>query len=98
MARCFLGIGNIDQNTGAALGDRGVGCGVRLAGFSGAAAHVRVLRELQAELVDHGILLRIFVLADRCAICFDADGIEDEVGRLDRTMTLDGLLAAHLQV
>jgi hypothetical protein len=57
-----------------------------------------VLRELQAELVDHGILLRIFVLADRCAICFDADGIEDEVGRLDRTMTLDGLLAANLQV
>jgi hypothetical protein len=60
--------------------------------------HVRVLRELQAELVDHGILLRIFVLADRCAICFDADGIEDEVGRLDRTMTLDGLIAANLQV
>ena len=54
-----------------------------------------MLRELQAELVDHGILLRIFVLADRCAICFDADGIEDEVGRLDRTMTLDGLLCCQ---
>jgi hypothetical protein len=41
-----------------------------------------VLPELQAELVDRGILL----------------GIEDEVGRLDRTMTLVGLLAANLQV
>jgi high affinity sulfate transporter 1 len=53
----------------------------------------RMLRELQAELADRGILLRIIGARGSVRDLLRADGIEDKVGRLDRTMTLDGLLA-----
>ena len=58
----------------------------------------RMLRELQAELADRGILLRIIGARGSVRDLLRADGIEDKVGRLDRTLTLDGLLAANLQV
>ena len=57
-----------------------------------------MLRELQAELADRGILLRIIGARGSVRDLLRADGIEDKVGRLDRTLTLDGLLAANLQV
>jgi sulfate permease, SulP family len=53
----------------------------------------RMLRELQAELADRGIMLRIIGARGSVRDLLRADGIEDKVGRLDRTTTLDGLLA-----
>jgi SulP family sulfate permease len=53
----------------------------------------RMLRELQVELADRGILLRIIGARGSVRDLLRADGTEDKVGRLDRTMTLDGLLA-----
>jgi SulP family sulfate permease len=58
----------------------------------------RMLRELQAELADRGILFRIIGARGSVRDLLRADGIEDKVGRLDRTLTLDGLLVANLQV
>ncbi len=54
----------------------------------------RMLRELQVELADRGILLRIIGARGSVRDLLRADGTEDKVGRLDRTMTLDGLLAS----
>jgi sulfate permease, SulP family len=44
------------------------------------------------------VLLRIIGARGSVRDLLRADGIEDKVGRLDRTTTLDGLLAANLQV
>jgi sulfate permease, SulP family len=58
----------------------------------------RMLRELQAELASRGISLRIIGARGSVRDLLRADGIEDKVGRLDRTMTLDGLLASNVPV
>jgi sulfate permease, SulP family len=55
----------------------------------------RMLRELQAELASHGVSLRIIGARGSVRDLLRADGIEDKVGRLDRTMTLDGLLTSN---
>jgi len=57
-----------------------------------------MLRELQAELASRGISLRIIGARGSVRDLLRADGIEDKVGRLDRTMTLDGLLASNVPV
>jgi SulP family sulfate permease len=55
----------------------------------------RMLRELQAQLADRGIMLRIIGARGSVRDLLRADGTEDKVGRLDRTMTLDRLLAGE---
>jgi MFS superfamily sulfate permease-like transporter len=58
----------------------------------------RMLRALHAELATRGISLRIIGARGSVRDLLRAEGIEDKVGRLDRTVTLDGLLAANLEV
>src|SRR3984885_10871230 len=58
----------------------------------------RMLRTLHAELASRGISFRIVGARGLVRDLLRAEGIEDKVGRLDRTVTLDGLLAADLQV
>jgi MFS superfamily sulfate permease-like transporter len=58
----------------------------------------RMLRELQAELASHGISLRIIGARGSVRDLLRADGIEDKVGRLDRTITLDSLLASNAPI
>jgi sulfate permease, SulP family len=57
-------------------------------------AGVRMLHELHAELVNRGIALRIIGAHGSARDLLRADGIEDKVGRIDRTLTLDGALRA----
>jgi high affinity sulfate transporter 1 len=57
----------------------------------------RMLRELHAELASRGISFRIIGARGLVRDLLRAEGIEDKVGRLDRTVTLDGLLAANAQ-
>jgi SulP family sulfate permease len=57
----------------------------------------RMLRALHAELATRGISLRIIGARGSVRDLLRAEGIEDKVGRLDRTVTLDGLLAANIQ-
>ena len=58
----------------------------------------RMLRELQANLASHGISLRIIGARGSVRDLLRADGIEDQVGRLDRTITLDSLLASNAPI
>jgi MFS superfamily sulfate permease-like transporter len=55
-------------------------------------AGVRMLHELHAELIHRGIALRIIGAHGSARDLLRADGIEDKVGRLDRTLTLNGAL------
>jgi sulfate permease, SulP family len=57
-------------------------------------AGVRMLHELHAELANRGIGLRIVGARGSARDLLRADGIEDKVGGLDRTLTLDGALRA----
>ena len=57
-------------------------------------AGVRMLHELHAELTSRGIGLRIVGAHGSARDLLRADGIEDKVGGLDRTLTLDGALRA----
>jgi high affinity sulfate transporter 1 len=54
----------------------------------------RMLHELHAELVSRGITLRIIGAHGSARDLLRADGIEEKVGGLDRTLTLDGALRA----
>ena len=54
----------------------------------------RMLHELHAELVGRGITLRIIGAHGSARDLLRADGIEEKVGGLDRTLTLDGALRA----
>jgi SulP family sulfate permease len=53
-----------------------------------------MLHELHAELASRGITLRIIGAHGSARDLLRADGIEEKVGRLDRTLTLDGALRA----
>jgi high affinity sulfate transporter 1 len=57
-------------------------------------AGVRMLHELHAELINRGIALRIIGAHGSARDLLRADGIEEKVGGLDRTLTLDGALRA----
>ena len=57
-----------------------------------------MLHALHAELATRGISLRIIGARGSVRDLLRAEGVEDKVGRLDRTVTLDGLLAANLEV
>jgi sulfate permease, SulP family len=58
----------------------------------------RMLRALHTELAGRGISFRIVGARGSVRDLLRAEGIEDRGGRLDRTVTLDGLLAADLQI
>ena len=58
----------------------------------------RMLHELHAELASRGITLRIIGAHGSARDLLRADGVGDKVGALDRTMTLDGLLASNVPV
>jgi sulfate permease, SulP family len=58
-------------------------------------AGARMLHELHAELVSRGIVLRIIGAHGSARDLLRADGIEEKVGGLDRTLTLDGALRAE---
>jgi sulfate permease, SulP family len=53
-----------------------------------------MLHELHAELASRGITLRIIGAHGSARDLLRADGIEEKVGALDRTLTLDGALRA----
>jgi high affinity sulfate transporter 1 len=53
----------------------------------------RMLHDLHAELTARGIALRIVGARGRVRDLLRADGVGDKVGGLERTLTLDGLLA-----
>jgi MFS superfamily sulfate permease-like transporter len=55
-------------------------------------AGARKLHELHGELAARGAALRIIDARGRVRDLLRADGLEDKVGRLDQTATLDGLL------
>ena len=55
----------------------------------------RMLHELHAELASRGISFRIIGARASVRDLLRADGIEDKVGRLDRTLTLDAALRAR---
>jgi MFS superfamily sulfate permease-like transporter len=55
----------------------------------------RMLHELHDELVSRGIVLRIVGAHGSARDLLRADGIEEKIGGLDRTMTLDSLLRGH---
>jgi high affinity sulfate transporter 1 len=55
----------------------------------------RMLHELHAELSSSGISFRIVGARASVRDLLRADGIEDKVGRLDRTLTLDAALRAR---
>jgi MFS superfamily sulfate permease-like transporter len=52
-----------------------------------------MLNELHTELTDRGITLRIVGARGRVRDLLRADGLSEKTGRLDRVVTLDGLLA-----
>jgi hypothetical protein len=53
-----------------------------------------MLHGLHAELASRGITLRIIGAHGSARDLLRADGIEEKVGGLDRTLTLDGALRA----
>ena len=53
-----------------------------------------MLHELHTELVSRGISLRIVGAHGSTRDLLRADGVENKVGGLDRTLTLDGALSA----
>jgi SulP family sulfate permease len=56
----------------------------------------RMLQELQAELTNRGIALRIIGAHGSARDLLRTDGIEDKVGGIDRTVTLDSLLRTNV--
>ncbi len=54
----------------------------------------RMLHELHAELAGRGTTLRIIGAHGTARDLLRAEGLEEKVGRLDRTETLDGMLCA----
>jgi SulP family sulfate permease len=57
----------------------------------------RMLRELQAALASRGVTLRIIGAHGAARDLLRADGIEEKVGGLDRTVTLEGVLRANVR-
>jgi high affinity sulfate transporter 1 len=55
----------------------------------------RMLHELHNELTDRGITLRIVGARGRVRDLLRADGLSEKAGRLDRVVTLDGLLGRY---
>ena len=55
-----------------------------------------MLHELHAELAGRGIALRIVGAHGSVRDLLRADGIEEKVGGLDRTATLDNLIRANV--
>ena len=58
-------------------------------------AGARKLHELHGELAARGAALRVIEARGRVRDLLRADGIEDKVGRIDHTVTLDGLLRGN---
>jgi SulP family sulfate permease len=58
-------------------------------------AGTRMLHELHAELTSRGIKLRIVGAHGSARDLLRADGVEDKVGGVDRTVTLDSLLRTN---
>ena len=56
----------------------------------------RMLHELHTELTSHGIALRIVGAHGLARDLLRADGTEDKVGGLDRTVTIDSLLRTNV--
>ncbi len=56
----------------------------------------RMLRELNAELAGRGIALRIVGAHGSARDLLRAEGLEEKVGGLDRTATLDSVLRAGM--
>ena len=56
----------------------------------------RMLHELHAELAGRGIALRIVGAHGSLRDLLRADGVEDKVGGLDRTVTLDTVLRSGI--
>jgi MFS superfamily sulfate permease-like transporter len=56
----------------------------------------RMLRELQAGLASRGVTLRIIGAHGAVRDLLRADGLEEKVGGLDRTATLEGVLRTHV--
>jgi MFS superfamily sulfate permease-like transporter len=56
----------------------------------------RKLHELHSELAASGAALRIIEARGRVRELLRADGVEDKVGGLDRTVTLDSLLRTNV--
>ena len=57
----------------------------------------RMLRDLQAELSSRGIALRIVGAHGRVRDLLRADGLEDKVGSIDRTATVDKVLLVSVR-
>jgi MFS superfamily sulfate permease-like transporter len=57
-------------------------------------AGCRMLHELQAELAAHGAALRVVGAHGKSRDLLRADGIEEKVGGLDRTATVESVLRA----
>jgi SulP family sulfate permease len=57
----------------------------------------RMLRELQAGLASRGVILRIIGAHGAARDLLRADGLEEKVGGLDRTVTLEGVLRANVR-
>lgn len=57
----------------------------------------RMLRELQAGLASRGVILRIISAHGAARDLLRADGLEEKVGGLDRTVTLEGVLRANVR-
>ena len=55
-----------------------------------------MLHELHAELTGRGITLRVVEAHGSARDLLRADGIEDKVGGLERTATLDNLIRANV--
>jgi hypothetical protein len=55
-----------------------------------------MLHDLHSELTSRGIMLRIVGAHGSARDLLRADGIEDKVGGLNRTATVDGLLHASV--
>jgi len=57
----------------------------------------RMLRDLEAELSSRGIALRIVGAHGRVRDLLRADGLEDKVGGIDRTATVEKVLLVSLR-
>ena len=60
-------------------------------------AGTRILPDLQARLASRGVTLRIIGAHGAARDLLRADGIEEKVGGLDRTVTLEGVLRANVR-
>jgi MFS superfamily sulfate permease-like transporter len=59
-------------------------------------AGCRMLHQLQAELADRGITLRIVGAHGATRDLLRADGVEEKVGGLDRTATVESVLRGNI--